>query len=432
MKSIKISMKTIFQSFIVFSLAFLAISCKDKIKDTYLINEPIYMSYDDLRTAVKTKSAQEIIQPGKLYFKGHYIFVNEYMSGIHVVDNEDPSKPQILRFIEIPGNVDLAIKENILYADSYIDLVAIDISNLENIREVARIENAFPYMIPEYEDGIVEQVDETRGVITGWRRIEKTVEVDPEDYSYGKYRGWAEDMMYVNVDYSAPAEGGSEFGTGGSMARFTLYDNYMYAVDISTLRLFNTSEPDAPVLEKEFNIGWNIETIFPYDQKLFIGTQTGMLIYSLADPSNPNYISEFTHTSNCDPVVVEGDYAYVTLRAGNLCGDNESQLDVIDISDIYSPYLLKEYPMSEPYGLGIDDSILFVCDGRAGLKIYNASDPMTIANNKLAEYPEINAFDVIPLGDILLLIGTDGLSQYDYSDPVNITQLSFIPIYAHD
>jgi len=426
-------MKTIFQTSIILSILILAFSCKDTIKDTYIINEPIYMSYDELRTPVNTKSAQDIIQPGKLYFKDQHIFVNEYMLGIHVVDNGDPSNPQILKFIEIPGNVDLSIKENILYADSYVDLVAIDISDLDNIREVARIENAFPYMIPEYDEGVVEQIDEEQGVITGWRKVERTVEVDPQPYYYRYYRGWAEDMTYANVDYSASAGGsGSEFGTGGSMARFTLYDNYLYTVDISQLRLFNISDADNPVMESESYIGWNIETIFPYDQKLFIGTQTGMLIYSLSDPSDPEYISEFNHASSCDPVVVEGDYVYVTLRAGNLCGDNESQLDVIDISNIQSPQLLKEYPMTEPYGLGIDDSILFVCDGNAGLKIYDASDPMTIADNKLAEYPEINAFDVIPLGDVLLLIGTDGLFQYDYSDLENITQLSFIPIYVHD
>ena len=215
------------------------------------------------------------------------------------------------------------------------------------------------------------------------------------------------------------------------MARFTLYDNYLYAVDNTALRLFNVSDAVNPVLESESYIGWNIETIFPYNQKLFIGTQTGMLIYSLSDPSSPEYISRFNHASSCDPVVVEDNFAYVTLRAGNLCGDDQSQLDVIDISHIESPNLLKEYPMSEPYGLGIDNSILFICDGNAGLKIFNAIDPTHITDNKLAEYQEINAFDVIPLGDVLLMIGSDGLFQYDYSDLDSIQQLSFIPIYNH-
>ena len=73
------------------------------------------------------------MQSGKIYFKDHYIFVNEYQKGIHVIDNEDPRNPQIIKFIEIPGNVDMAIADDILYADSYVDLLSIDISDIGNI-----------------------------------------------------------------------------------------------------------------------------------------------------------------------------------------------------------------------------------------------------------------------------------------------------------
>ena len=277
---------------------------------------------------------------------------------------------------------------------------------------------------------MIDDIDEEEGVITGWNKVEKTVEVEPGNFNYPQFRNWEVDMMVSEVAMSGgPAVSGQGIGVGGSMARFTLFDQYLYAVDISNLRLFNVSSAESPVLEKEMNIGWNIETIFPCDDKLFIGGQTGMIIYSLEDPSDPEYIANFWHASSCDPVVVEGEYAYVTLRAGNLCGNNLSQLDVIDISDINNPLLVKVYPMEEPYGLGIDNSVLFICDGDAGLKIYNASDPDNITSHVLAEYPDINAFDVIPLGEVLLMIGIDGLYQYDYADLENIYQLSHIPIY---
>lgn len=226
------------------------------------------------------------------------------------------------------------------------------------------------------------------------------------------------------------SSGSQSFGVGGSMARFTLYNDYLYAVDNSLLKMFRIADASNPELESEMNIGWDIETIFPYNNKLFIGTMTGMLIYSLQSPANPEYISEFSHIRSCDPVVVEDNYAYVTLRAGNLCGGSENLLDVIDISDLHNTYLVKEYPMAEPFGLGIDNSVLFVCDGSAGLKIYDAEDPLKIAENVLIEYPDINAFDVIPLGDVLLMIGIDGLYQYDYSNLDSIYQLSHIPIYT--
>jgi len=84
--------------------------------------------------------------------------------------------------------------------------------------------------------------------------------------------------------------------------------------------------------------------------------------------------------------------------------------------------------MTEPHGLGIDNSTLFICDGDAGLKIYSTTDIHHITDNKIAEFPDIQAFDVIPVNDVLMLIGEDGLYQYDYSDLENIQLLSSITI----
>ena len=153
-----------------------------------------------------------------------------------------------------------------------------------------------------------------------------------------------------------------------------------------------------------------------------------MLIYDISNAYNPTYISDYWHVTSCDPVVVEGNYAYVTLRAGNLCGEESDQLDVIDISDLTNPSLVRSYSMTEPYGLGIDNTTLFICDGSAGLKIYDASDVLHIADNRIATFPNIETYDVIPLGGVLMLIGDDGLYQYDYSDLNDIKLLSSITI----
>lgn len=423
-------MKTAMRIIALLVFPALLISCKDKIEQVYTVNEPVYLSYNDLHNSFKVADGQQIIHPGKIYFKDNYIFVNEYQKGIHVIDNTNPEAPQIIKFIEIPGSVDMAIRDNILYADSYIDLVAIDISNLDDIREVKRIQNVFPYMIPDCENGIVEGVDQNQGVVVGYKATERTVDVENNN-TYPQYPYWREDFMIMaDANSFGSKTGNTNTGTGGSMARFMVYDDFLYTVDNSSLRLFAISTPSDPTMVKEVYVGWNIETLYPYDNKLFLGSTTGMFIYNLQDPSNPEFISQFRHASSCDPVVVEGNYAYVTLRAGNLCGDINSQLDVIDISDIQNPEQIAEYPMEEPYGLGIDDTLLFVCDGTAGLKIYNAADPKTIDQHKLAQYNNIQAFDVIPLGNVLVMIGTDGLYQYEYSDPANIHQLSVIPIIS--
>ena len=82
--------------------------------------------------------------------------------------------------------------------------------------------------------------------------------------------------------------------------------------------------------------------------------------------------------------------------------------------------------MDNPYGLGISGDILFVCDGTSGLKVFDASDPLLIIEHQLARFPGIQAYDVIPLGKSLLMIGSDGFYQYDYSDVKSIRQISVI------
>ena len=82
--------------------------------------------------------------------------------------------------------------------------------------------------------------------------------------------------------------------------------------------------------------------------------------------------------------------------------------------------------MPNPHGLGIDEEMLFICDGNDGLKAFAAGDVSKISDNMLAHYKDINATDVIPLGNVLMMIGEDGIFQYDYSDPKDIKLLSQI------
>lgn len=413
----------------LFMVAFF--SCEDTINDVYEVNEPVYMSYTDLRTSFAVEEGKEIVIPGKIYFKDDLIFINEYRKGIHIVDNTEPDHPEIIHFLEIPGNVDMAIKGDILYADSYVDLLSIDISDIGNIQEVDRDTDAFPYIIPEVENGVVENIDQQQGVIVDYKTSKRTEKVEDVSNQFMWFEGPNRMLSDAAGAPTKVSNGSSDAtGIGGSMARFTIYDNYLYAIDQGNLKVFDISTLNNPAYKESIWVRWNIETIFPYNDKLFIGGQTGMFIYSLENPALPEYISEFTHATACDPVVVEGDFAYVTLREGNFCGAIESQLDVIDISNINEPKLVKTYPMEEPYGLGIDNDVLFICDGDAGLKIYDATDKNKIDENPLATYTDMDAFDVIPLGDILLLISVDGLYQYSYSDLNNIKLLSHIPIYG--
>lgn len=409
--------------------------CQEKITDKYMVNVPVYMERAEFKNAVKVTSAEEISQPGKIYLKDNYIFINENMKGIHVIDNSDPANPEIIAFVEIPGNVDMAVKDSILYADSFTDLVALDISDINNIHEVNRIDSIFPYIIPQPAvDNQLPfgQVEPDKGIVVGWETMEVQEEVASNVNLFPTFNRFEFLASASNskVSYYTNGSPAMSVGIGGSMARFTILNNFLYTVDRSNLRAFDIDNLVSPLLVADISIGWNIETIFPYQNKLFFGTQTGMIIYDISNPVVPVYKSTYSHVKSCDPVVVNGQFAYVTLRAGNLCGEATSQLDVIDISNVLNPQWEQSYPMQEPYGLGIDNQTLFVCDGVAGLKVYNAEDPQNLI--KLAWFDNVNAFDVIPFNGILLMIGKEGLYQYDYSGSSDISLLSHIAITPHN
>lgn len=418
--------------YVNYILLFILISftgCQDKTFETYELNSPVYLSYDELREAVTDTLPINLEQPGKIYIKENYLFVNEVRKGIHVIDNSDPSSPVILRFIEIPGNIDLAVKDNILYADSYIDLITLDISDLSDIKEIGRLEDVFSYSLPPYESQQrIDDVDQSQGVVVGWNTETVTREIsDPVSYSW-PFRRW-EMMDVMATSNFASNSGGAGSGTGGSMARFIIYEDILYAIDNTALHFFDVSTSSDPTSIGNYPVGWNIETVFIARNHLFIGAQTGMYIYSLNDPVNPQYVSTYWHMTSCDPVVVEGNYAYVTLRTGTLCESDVNQLDVVDVTELSNPQHLKSYTMHNPHGLGIDNGVLFICDGEEGLKVYDATDPLMISNNMIARFEEINAFDVIPLDNLLIMVGVEGILQYDYSDLNDIELLSTLPIF---
>jgi hypothetical protein len=410
------------------------VSCKDSSVEyrKYMANVPQYMSYADMRQPVKTLAASTIETAGKICIRENLLFINEKYKGIHVYDNSNPASPVNLTFIDIPGNIDLAVRGNYLFADNYVDLVVIDISNIHEAVEVARIKDIFPYTIPEAPDNYpIANIEKDKGVIVGWQTKEVTEEVSnggAEPYYYfdkvtGTY--FSSEIIAIGGVNSTTTQ---VIGTGGSMARFIINGDQFYGLNQNDMQIVNISDPLRPVVGTKIDIQRTVETVFIDSTYLFIGTQTGMLIYDISVPATPVYKSEYSHFQSCDPVVVKDNLAYVTLRAGNLCGNWQNVLEVVDMSNIMNPTLLKSYLMTEPYGLGIDNKTLFVCDGPAGLKIFDATDPLQIDQHMLKQYTELNAIDVIPFGNVLIMIAADGLYQYSYSDLQNIVQLSKIPI----
>jgi hypothetical protein len=400
--------------FIVLFASSLLFSCMDEVKSTYSFRTmmPVYLEMKDVRAKeISIAPAQEIEDPGKIYIYKDFLLINEPNKGIHIFDNKNPTNPINLSFIPIEGNVDLAINSDILYADNYVDLLAFDLTNIRNIRLVKRVEDVFNHL---YQHS-------TGKIIT----FKDTVLTSDSP-------AWAFETMWTvrpGISFlSNMSKASQSYGTGGSMARFTLMDGHLFAVDASTLRVFDVQNPAEPKFLKPIELGWGIETIFPFDQKLFIGSNRGMHIYDASTPSAPTRLAVYEHVLSCDPVVVNEDYAFVTLRSGNFCNNGVNELHVIDIKNPSQPKLMKAYPMLNPHGLGLAGNYLYVAEGKHGLKSFNASDVLTIDKNQLEFLQSMKSSDLIPGPKSLIVIGTDGVCQYDYSNPAQLKKLSCIQV----
>lgn len=203
----------------------------------------------------------------------------------------------------------------------------------------------------------------------------------------------------------------SDTGKGGSLARFTISGDHLYAVDNNALHTFNISNHQDPYFVSKKNVGFGVETIFPRGEHLFLGTQFGMHIMDISSPANPEEISFFEHIYSCDPVVVDSQYAYITLSVESWCGRSTNELQIVNINNLKDPFLVSSYPMKKPKGLGIDSTTLFICD--EGLKVFDISD---VEHIKKTNQYDIDARDVIPYRGRLLVIGQEGIYQYAIQD----------------
>jgi hypothetical protein len=390
---------------------------KDKVTETYKVYTPIYGLKANALAAINGSPAQPVSQAGQLYIKGNYIYLNDIDKGIHIYDNSDPSHPVQTAYLSIPGNENIAINGNILYADMYEDLLAIDISDPHQVKLVGSLRDFFFGRNTGIDSNIV---------ITGWNIRDTTFPGQPGTGMYPVPMTNIYTFYSAAVPAAAQAANAAGKGIAGSTAVMTMIGNYLFAIpEQHSLGVVDISDATNPTKLYSQFAGDDLETIFPLQDKLLLGSKEGVYVYSISNPSQPTQITEFQHGTACDPVIADSGYAYVTLHSGTSCGGSANELDVLSAADITNATLVKTYPMTKPTGLAKDGGLLFVCDGSV-VKVFDASDPSNL--QLLTSLAADNPNDVIAYDHLLLVVTTGGLYQFDYSDPGNITKLSFLPI----
>lgn len=132
---------------------------------------PVYVPLPELNN-ITNLPPQTVVQSGTIFLQDTLFFMLEQKKGIHVFNVKDSLNVAALTFFQIPAITDFTISGNRLYADSWKDLVTIDISDLYHIQVRNRESGVFnPLLYPPLYEGIFECVDESRGAVVGWEDV---------------------------------------------------------------------------------------------------------------------------------------------------------------------------------------------------------------------------------------------------------------------
>ncbi|OAV45548.1 LVIVD repeat-containing protein [Lewinella sp. 4G2] len=418
----------------LFSCITLTSCLEETCEDTIILQgfEPRIISTADFRSSsFGCFAPAPVCQATGFYVYQQYLFMVEDNKGLHIIDNSDTHNPVPITWMEVPGGQGLAVRNDILYINQYTDLIAFDLSDPTTPEFISRTEDVFE------PNSVFTSVLSDGRFVANWAANGETRVVSCSSPNGGNEIFFEGDVAFAtNINTfsntaGANRAGGDVVGQGGSLARFTIAQSTLYAVDDNTLRAFSLADARNPSFEATIDLGWGIETIFPTEDKLFIGAANGMHIYGIDDPLNPEHLSTFDHVLGCDPVVVSGDLAYVTLWGGRDCGSIGDQLEIIDISAPRNPRSLQVTPMQSSHGLGVAEGKLFLCGQWEGMMVFDLTDD-GLLGERLDRSTDIFARDVILLPEnnkaIVLGYGQGGIQQYDYSDGGELTATSHIDV----
>lgn len=358
-----VAIKRIFR--ISLMAGFIFLSALSPAEDPFYVVDPSVINY-----------------PGKIWLQNNLLLVNDLYTGVHFFDISDPRNPQRLYFLTISNNVDIAVKNNILYADSYGHLLAYDITVLTN-----------PVLVSVQSNAVGFPVD-----VFAWNLGDDTMEPGFFDFLMGF------GCSCAAVDYASDG-----VSTGGSTARFSIAGNVLYTLkDGSAIQAFDITDPAHPQSLPEADISeWDAQTLFPYQDKLFVGTMNGMLIYDISNPIQPRRISQFVHARASDPVIVHSDVAYFTLQ--NAMDYPWNRLEAVFLNDYTNLLPLTQVSLYNPLGLAAQGDYLYVCDSYQGLAMFHIADYNAGVFSQgigLLGYAETGyAYDLIPFSQYLILSG---------------------------
>ena len=377
---------------------------------TYFKAEAVYGNLEDSRNTTLNAPATEIVNPGKIYIGDDFILIGEEGVGVHVIDNSNPSNPVNTNFINIPGNKEFFVEGDKLYAESVYDFMIIDISNVRSATLDTRANDIIAQ--PSVNDKGEALLKFNYSQVTETLEIGSDVfnEATINNYAYFDY------LDQVIPNSAVPSSFAGTSGQSGTVNRIAVDGDNIFVITKNDLKVMEKTASSIDLVANEKIWGTTLETIFSHNDHVFLGTTNSMEIYDVSTPTNPRALDRFDHATSCDPVYPKGDFAYVTLRTGDLartCPGDINALVTVNVEDYNNLVQTSEIEMESPYGMTSKDEILYVGEGENGLKMFDISNP---GQPSLIKFDQgIEAYDIIVHPNNrsqILIAGPEGLEQY--------------------
>ena len=316
-------------------------------------------------------------------------YVADYGSGLQVIDISDPSNPAIIGSVDTPGSAcAVAVTGNKAYvADYESGLQVIDISDPSNPAIIGSVDT------PGYAYGVA---------VTG-------------DKAYVADSGSGLQVIDIS-DPSNPAII-SSVDTPGYANGVAITGDKAYVADSeSGLQIIDISDPSNPTIIGSMDMpGYASGVAVTVDRAYMVFTgwmESYLHVIDIGDPF-PTIIASVDTPGYANGVAITGDKAYVV--------DNDSGLQVIDISDPSNPAIIGSVDTpGYAYGVAVTGDKAYVADSGSGLQVIDISDPTNPAIIGSVD-TSIYVSGVTIRGNKAYVVNDGGLQIIDINDPSNPT-----------
>lgn len=401
-------MKNLSVSLVIFLFgSVLMHSCRSTCDKTVYYNAkiPVYGSLESIRSTFDVIEVQPMDTILRIVELGHAYFLEEKGKGVHVIDKLSAGKPNRTAFIEIPGCLSIEGNGNTLYIGQATDLIVVDVTDLNSISQLQRIQNVFNADFVKEDSFII-------------------------DYTY-EYVEWVIDDGDCADSYIYP-ENVETAARSSQIPQMDLHitNDHLIACDNKVVNRFGINSMGNLFTKNTTPIGsFGItaeQQISSTDDFIVVGNPASNFLVTSNDDMfarlfTPNISSPFS----CGKFFLFNDVVFFTDFSQNPFGNciTINALHVRPINSFpqtFTPFFIQH---TEPQYVSILDSTMLLCDGAGGLAFFDISMPTTLSlSNRTDKISTINAQVSVHSKTKALVWGTDGLFQIDLSNPQEIIQ----------